>query len=76
MTASASKRVNVLSFATSNTVFYDTFANAATTAKFNKAGTLLAVGINGDDTIKMYNVPGFTFHSSFRAGHGNTTTIN
>ena len=45
------------------------------TAKFNRDGTLLAVGRSGNDTIKMYNVPLFTVNSTFIAGHGNTETI-
>ena len=75
VTGSGSKRVTVISFATSNVVFFKTFATDVNTAKFNRDGTLLAVGRSGDDTIEMYNVPLFTLNSTFRAGHGNSATI-
>lgn len=75
MTGSTSNRVTVISFATSNVVWFDTLSDDVTTAKFSKNGKLLAVGQVGDDTIRVYNVPAFTLNATFRAEHGNTETV-
>lgn len=67
--------MTVLSSVTSNVVWFTTLSNIVTTTKFSKTGKWLAVGQTGDDTIRMYNVPSFTLHSSFRAEHGNSRTV-
>lgn len=65
----------MISFSTSNVVWFRTFSNMVTTAKFSHDGKFLAVGQANDDTINIYNVPAFTFRNSFRAEHGNSETV-
>lgn len=36
----------------------------------------MAVGLEGDDTVHVYAVPGFTKNISARARHGNTEGVN
>jgi WD40 repeat protein len=69
---SDSKRVTVISFITSNVVWFQSFSNIVTTCKFGNTGKYLAVGFSGDDTVRIYNVPSFTPLSNWRAQHGNT----
>lgn len=76
VTAAASGKLSVLSFATSNVVWSDTLSNDVYTAKFSKNGKWLGVGQMSTDNIRIYNVPSFTLNMSFSAGHGSSVTIN
>lgn len=58
-------------------VWFNNFTNIVKTAKFNKKGNWLAVGLAGDDTIHIYNVPAFTLNISASARHtGAGTGVN
>lgn len=73
---SNSYRVTVLSFLTSNVVWFANFNNIVNTVKFSKTGKWLGVGFVGNDTIILYHISNFTLYKSFRAGHGNTISVN
>jgi WD40 repeat protein len=75
----ASNGVTVYQFNTLNPIWSQSFAKAVNTAKFSKLGQYLAVGTNSNDTVFIYNVPGFTLNMSlpaFQVGSENVYEVD